>query len=207
MDDDKARSDTPKYNVATTLHRLETHFEFACQEENFWDFVEKFRDITDAHDISIASEDTIKQMLAAASDRAGFKKIPPYFLSLITSLAFCSLAFKKEDEHLMPEAWGAAIDASYWAGIVHGITRYNTFTEKELLSMIGKRAVRVQLANDPKQKAKAFILECWQVWQEEPERYKTKAAFAKAMLKQDQCKQLQSQKKIEDWCREWGKLT
>jgi hypothetical protein len=62
-----------------------------------------------------------------------------------------------------------------------------------------------KLAKDPKQTAKQFVKDCWLTWQEEPERYKSKAAFAKDMLQQDQCKSLTSQVKITDWCREWEK--
>ncbi|HQS43952.1 MAG: hypothetical protein B7Y16_07000 [Methylotenera sp. 24-45-7] len=61
------------------------------------------------------------------------------------------------------------------------------------------------LQKDPRQKAKTYIHDCWMVWQEEPERYEGKASFARSMLNQPQCKDLKSQKKIEDWCREWEK--
>lgn len=66
-------------------------------------------------------------------------------------------------------------------------------------------ASQARLEKDPRQKAKKFVLDCWRVWQEEPERHKSKAEFARDMLKQEQCKSLKSQKKIEDWCREWEK--
>jgi hypothetical protein len=65
------------------------------------------------------------------------------------------------------------------------------------------RAVLAKIAADPKQKEKAFIFQRWQEWQREPKRYKSKAAFARDML--DKCEHLTSQKKIEDWCREWEK--
>lgn len=62
---------------------------------------------------------------------------------------------------------------------------------------------KLKLANDPKQQEKSFIFDCWQSWQEKPDSYKSKAAFAKDML--TKCEHLASQKKIEDWCREWEK--
>jgi hypothetical protein len=55
--------------------------------------------------------------------------------------------------------------------------------------------------NDPRQKEKQLVFQCWQKWQSKPSNYKTKAAFAKDML--DKSEHLTSQKKIEDWCREW----
>lgn len=57
--------------------------------------------------------------------------------------------------------------------------------------------------DDPKQKEKDFVFECWKAWQAKPEQYKSKAAFARSML--DKCEHLTSSKKIEDWCREWEK--
>jgi hypothetical protein len=79
------------------------------------------------------------------------------------------------------------------------------FAELEMRSSLARHAAITRLANDPKQKAKQYVFSCWQVWQEEPERYKSKADFAKNMLKQGQCEILESQKKIEDWCRAWEK--
>ena len=54
---------------------------------------------------------------------------------------------------------------------------------------------------DPKQKEKMFVRECWEAWQKEPSKYGGKAKFAKDML--TKCVHLESQKKIEDWCRSW----
>ena len=55
--------------------------------------------------------------------------------------------------------------------------------------------------NDPKAQEKSFIFECWQAWKRDPRTYKTKAAFARAML--EKCEHLESNKVIEGWCREW----
>lgn len=61
----------------------------------------------------------------------------------------------------------------------------------------------LRLKRDPKQGEKKFVNDRWREWQEQPDRYKGKAAFARDML--DKCEHLTSQKKIEDWCREWEK--
>jgi hypothetical protein len=58
-------------------------------------------------------------------------------------------------------------------------------------------------AKDPKQVEKKFVFECWEEWQRKPENYSGQAAFARDML--NKCKELTSQKKIEDWCRDWKK--
>ncbi|SFU52091.1 hypothetical protein SAMN05216339_103183 [Nitrosomonas eutropha] len=64
-----------------------------------------------------------------------------------------------------------------------------------------KKGARGKIAKDPKQTEKAFVYGCWQNWRNNPGSYKGKAAFARDML--DKCQHLESQKKIEDWCREW----
>lgn len=70
-------------------------------------------------------------------------------------------------------------------------------------SNLGKAGVKAKLDNDPKQKEKDFVYKCWQEWQTNPDSYRSKAAFARDML--DKVENLSSQKKIEDWCREWEK--
>lgn len=58
-----------------------------------------------------------------------------------------------------------------------------------------------RMSTDPKQKAKQQVRECWELWQGEKGRYKSKAAFAKDML--DKFERLESQRVIERWCKEW----
>lgn len=70
-------------------------------------------------------------------------------------------------------------------------------------SFIAKHASIAKLKKDPKQKEKIFVFDCWKAWQEKPSSYKFKSDFAKDML--DKCEHLESQKKIEDWCRDWEK--
>lgn len=60
-----------------------------------------------------------------------------------------------------------------------------------------------KLQNDPKQREKKFVHDCWIRWQSAPNSYKSKAAFARDMLAK--CEHLESSKKIEDWCRAWEK--
>jgi hypothetical protein len=68
-----------------------------------------------------------------------------------------------------------------------------------------KKGASGKIAKDPKQTDKAFVFDCWQSWQKNPNSYKGKAKFAKDML--NKCEHLESQKVIEDWCREWEKNT
>jgi hypothetical protein len=62
-------------------------------------------------------------------------------------------------------------------------------------------SAQARLANDPKQADKASVRECWVLWQKEPTRYKSKAAFGRDML--DKFRYLESQRVIERWCKEW----
>lgn len=63
------------------------------------------------------------------------------------------------------------------------------------------RSAKLRHANDPKQAEKNFVLDCWKSWETNPQQYKSKAKFARAML--EKCEKLESQKVIEDWCRAW----
>lgn len=56
-------------------------------------------------------------------------------------------------------------------------------------------------AADVKQEEKRFVRQCWDDWQKQPERYKSKAAFARDMI--TKCAHLESYSVIEGWCREW----
>lgn len=70
------------------------------------------------------------------------------------------------------------------------------------------RGAIAKLADDPKQKDKAKVKECWEAWQRNPidaigkQKYKSKDAFAKDMLKYES---LESTQVITRWCREWEK--
>ncbi|MDM4772407.1 hypothetical protein [Solimonas sp. SE-A11] len=62
-------------------------------------------------------------------------------------------------------------------------------------------AAVVRHQKDPKAADKKFVFECYRDWRANPSRYKSKAEFARDML--EKCQHLKSQKKIEDWVREW----
>jgi len=82
---------------------------------------------------------------------------------------------------------------------IESIRKDAEFTENQRKKSAQNAAKRH--ASDPKQDDKGFVFDCWKLWQEKPQHYKSKAAFARAML--DKCEHLVSQKKIEDWCRQW----
>ncbi len=75
-------------------------------------------------------------------------------------------------------------------------------TVKGIRSGIGRIAAIAKYAADPKQKDKKIVKECWDVWKNNPDRYKSKAAFARDM--REKFPTLESQIVIERWCREWA---
>ena len=80
--------------------------------------------------------------------------------------------------------------------------RINDLVKKEA-SEKGRHARIKGLERSPKQEDKNLVYGCWREWQEDANRYKSKAAFDRDML--DKCKSIESIKTIERWRREWGK--
>lgn len=77
---------------------------------------------------------------------------------------------------------------------------------KEIKKSLAQNAARRRLENDPKQVAKSNAYDCWKRWQKNPNEYKSKSAFAKAMM--EKYEQLESQRVIERWCKIWeGELS
>lgn len=62
-----------------------------------------------------------------------------------------------------------------------------------------------RLANDPKQKDKKTVRECWDSWQKDPSRYPSKAAFARDML--SKFESLKNHRVIERWCLVWESVS
>jgi hypothetical protein len=72
---------------------------------------------------------------------------------------------------------------------------------KKARSEQASRAAIAKHAKDSKQAAKKCVFECWERWQNNHKNYDGQAEFARDML--DKYPELTSQKKIEDWCRDW----
>lgn len=97
---------------------------------------------------------------------------------------------------------GETLDGAISNTLSHRSIGY--FVELVLANQVSARQTAMAIkrhANDPKQKDKAIVLECWNSWQLRPEAYRGKAAFARDML--DKFPSLKSQPVIERWCREW----
>ena len=85
---------------------------------------------------------------------------------------------------------------SFWAG-VH-VAAYSA-QQRDWQRL--DKAAEARRRTDPKQAAKQNVRDCWEVWRQKPEQYKSKSAFARAML--DKYEELGSQRVIERWCKEW----
>jgi len=114
----------------------------------------------------------------------------------------CAYAIQSlKSEEMSSIAWAYACSANEWLGLALGYFshcgRHDNFKQRAI------KAAKKRHADDPKQKEKHLVFECWIGWKVKPTQYKGKAAFARDML--DKCEHLKSQKKIEDWCREWDR--
>ena len=76
--------------------------------------------------------------------------------------------------------------------------------EKSINTKKARNAVlaKIALDSDGKQAAKSEIRTEWEKWQKNPKFYKSKAAFARAML--DKHTNLESHRVIERWCKVWS---
>jgi hypothetical protein len=136
--------------------------------------------------------------LAARGEQTDWKCGDPADFDTPTWVRFlrAELAYRDGDdaldwlEHIMRSA-------SLLTSAMNGVAT----AEFEAFTSARQRGAKVRHERDPRQREKAFIRACWREWRKEPGRYSSKAAFAGDML--DKCEHLRSQKKIEDWCREW----
>lgn len=133
---------------------------------------------------------------------AGMKKA-------FTNLNLCHALFEIDNAIILiytnsTDAVSASVSAGNALANAIAIDSGNEKAREARKNMARKGAI-ARIERDPRQAAKQFVFNCWQEWQDAPDEYKSKADFARKMLKDEQCKSLTSQKKIEDWCREWEK--
>ena len=97
----------------------------------------------------------------------------------------------------LPYAINFLIRAAHEIGFVRGMA----FGVIDKDSRSARFAAYAKLANDPKQRDKTQVRDCWDAWQKRPDSYKGKAAFARDM--REKFPNLESQPVIEGWCRTW----
>lgn len=74
---------------------------------------------------------------------------------------------------------------------------------RDLRRDFATKGAAAKLANSPKQQVKQLVRDCWNDWQNRPDVYRSKSAFALAML--EKYEGLKSQRVIERWCLEWSR--
>ena len=158
-------------------------------------------------DPTTSGEKAIAEMMQVAAEKTSesdAEKIPYALLHVMfIVICFAVQAMKTAKSRHKKLAWSYACNAMYWAGILTGT--FAIKAEPSPLVANARKAAIARIANDPRQKEKAVIYECWQAWQLKPDIYKSKAAFARDML--TKFDHLKSTKVIEDWCREWQTKT
>lgn len=112
---------------------------------------------------------------------------------------YCWWALQSIEDGAETTAWGFVTRANRWGGMA--VAAEHAFLNIPDKSAFAVAGVRAKLAKDPRQAERKFVLQCWKEWNADPERYSSKAAFARDML--EKCEHLVSSKKIEDWCRVW----
>lgn len=121
---------------------------------------------------------------------------------------YCALALKEVDAALLSllcEGYGTAsyaVVALDSVNAAEALERGDNIRQTTL-SEWGRVARAKSLQEDPRQEEKKFVLECWREWRKLPDKYRSKAEFARDMI--DKCEHLVSPKVIEDWCRAWEK--
>lgn len=107
----------------------------------------------------------------------------------------------KNGESRLGESIKTKLDSeSIWDFVDLIIDNYET--------LVASARAKRRHAISPKQAAKQQVRECWDAWQSKPSQYKSKSAFAKAMLEKFPHEEggevgLESHRVIERWCKEW----
>lgn len=98
----------------------------------------------------------------------------------------------------------SAVHAVRIAAMLAEMASGNALTDadiKKIRSDQGKKGALARLAIDPKQADKKKVRDCWELWQNDKGRYKSKAAFARDML--EKFENLENHRVLERWCKEW----
>ena len=204
MGDAKKNSCTPEEAIEDVIHQLQRAFKDTGIQGTLDDFVAPFHHLLGTAGLGKSQE--------VETVYAGLKGKIEFFYPLLGALENCHAITspKKIPPQTLEDPalargyeiarWFNVIDAAFWTGVTQAAALLET-PESDVRSLWGKEAVAKKLKNDKKQHEKMFVMSCWKDWQVAPSRYASKVSFARDML--SKCVHLVSQKKIEDWCREW----
>lgn len=167
-----------------------------CINPNGKEFALDWNQAEDCQLVNMAWQLFQRQPIESGENEVFYAEL--YFLLTLIEIdnAYMAMIFNPVD------ALTSAIEAANALANAIAIKSKNETLKKVRRDMAYRGAIaRIKL--DPKQNDKKFVFTCWQEWQNSPEKYSSKASFARDML--DKCEHIVSSKKIEDWCRDWEK--
>lgn len=199
------------------LHALDTATWWRDVIHSALPSAEVLADLPDDHALSWLDVDCFDLVAAAnallylhrspGDSLRGFEKLAAVTTKSLISQMYCVAGLTRIDAALLALRGGRAHSA-----VDAGMDSVRCYARA--MSVLGldcdgfdmhpsRKGAAVRHARSPKTKDRQFVFACWQDWQRQPNRYPTKAEFARDML--DKTEHLKSQKNIEDWAREWEK--
>ena len=184
-----------KIKIAMFVWGASLHLEIQQELEDTGQIIENFACKT-KEDV-VTWSNNISSLEQINSKREKYK-------NYLVRCAFATHQFASDDlrDNNYSEAIPRLREADYLLRVADSIQDEHTSLTKAKAAL-AKMGGLARVAADPRQADKAFIFTCWQNWRKNPTNYTYKAEFAKDMI--SKCEHLKSQKKVEDWCREWEK--
>lgn len=149
-----------------------------CTNQNGKEFALDWNQADDCQLVNVAWQIFQKTPIEPGEDKVIYAEL--YFLLALIEIdnAYIAMTFNPVD------AVTSAIEAANALANAIAIKSENEKLKKVRRDMAYRGAIaRIKL--DPKQNDKKFVFACWQEWQDSPERYSSKASFARDML--DKC--------------------
>lgn len=177
----------------------------SLQDVNTHDQVIALLDIDIQEDLPITKPEILRQDLWDIFAESDYDKDPHQLrLSRVSLLLFVleiELTLFYIDAGHFDMALQSYGDACEHYG--HALSRVGSAYGNGSSHLVGKLGAKAKLTIDSggKQAAKQNVRDCWERWQKNRHEYKSKSAFARAML--DKYDRLGSQRVIERWCKEW----
>lgn len=158
---------------------------------------ELFKVINGEHDVNTVAPG-LHQLLTTAHPTYGIPDLDEVKerASLLIAISSCHISRQYSEDKDIDRAITWFGFARHWQGI-----HYQLGAKILLESIEASKNARIRWVGDPVSIAKGEVKKCWELWQSELSRYKSKAAFARDML--DKYEELTSQRVIERWCKEW----
>ncbi len=164
------------------------YYEF---DKLFHELIETYEKVT-SHEFDIKNNKFIKEILAEEFD------LHHSDIEGMLSMALVIIYGSRE------ETSAVNLFQNYRVAMHLAIASEKEISKEYFDKKIKREAANIRWQLDPRNNEKAFVKECWLDWKKSPNKYSSKAEFARDML--DKSEHLTSAKVIEDWCREWDKV-